>query len=195
MTRAHLTAALAVAIAILAVGQSCGAGKRADMAEARERAHLTAIAVANHRANEAIARADSLANVTQVRIDTARVTITRWRERTDTLTVPQIIALADTTIAACEAALDGCEQTIAAKDRALELRTAERDAMEDYNAHLRLRVMTPEPWWPTLVTVGVASGVGYAADGLGGAVVGAGIGLGLDIGRRGVVSLHRSIRR
>jgi hypothetical protein len=194
MTVRDIITVCAVAVAILFLGQSCGAGKRADMAEAREREHLSTIAVLGARAADAEARADSLARVTQVRVDTARVTVTRWRERTDTLTVVELIELGDSLAAACDRALDSCEATIGQQRIALDLRTAERDALAEYNAHLR-RVMRPEPWWPTMATVGVAAGVGYGVGGIEGAAVGAGVGLGLDVARRGVVSLNRSIRR
>jgi hypothetical protein len=193
MTVRDILAVCAIGIAILFAGQSCGAGKRADMAEAREREHLATIAVLGARAADAEALADSLARVTHVRVDTARVTVTRWRERTDTLTVVELIELGDSLAAACDRALDSCEETIAAKDRALDLRTAERDAMAEYNAHLR-RAMKPEPLWPTMATVGVAAGVGYGVGGLEGAAIGAGVGITVDLLRRGGTSLVRSLR-
>lgn len=181
-------------IALLWVGY-CGEAQKADANAAEAERLRTDVALANARADRAEREADSVRVETIIQIDTARVTITRWRERTDTLTVTEVIALADTTIAACERALGGCEIALQAGRVALTARTEERDALADYTAHLEARLGESPPIWPTLVLVGGGAAVGGALDGSGGALVGAGIGLGVDVGRRGIVSLTASLRR
>lgn len=84
-----------------------------------------AATAATRRAEAATAAADSLRRVADslegaYRVDT--LTLTRWRTRwdsivgpgrTDTLTIERVIAVADTTIRACTAALSTCEQRVA----------------------------------------------------------------------------------
>lgn len=95
-------------------------------------------------------RADSLAAHARTRIDTARVVLTRWRtlrdtlRLTDTLAVPVLVAEADRLALACEFALTGCEDAIAAKDSALAAERGRAEALAGYRTELEERIVRME---------------------------------------------------
>ena len=197
-----LVVALVLAVCVLLYGNS---RQQSENREAWQQ-----VAVANERAArwqataaERSAEADSLKAVTKARVDTAEVYITRWRTRVDSIGVPLgvvdttgMLALADSTIRACTLALGSCQQTVTAlesvveaQDSALLNLTEARDAL----ARSLERLEGGDPIWTTPALIGIGAGAGYAADGVQGALVGAGIGLATDIAWRGVKSLVRSI--
>lgn len=108
-----------VIVVLLLMGTTAWALERVARSKAEARAHT-----ADSMVVVLGKRADSLASV--YRADTVRLTQwrTRWDSivgpgRTDTLTIERVIAVADTTIRACTAALSTCELRVAvANERA-----------------------------------------------------------------------------
>lgn len=126
----RLIAGLVVLLAGIAVGAYVASVRGASEAD-RMRAEWSAerdslmdsLAVLEWDAAQAQDRADSLATVAATSVDTVRTYITRWRTRTDTLTLTQTVALADSTIGACEDAVDDCERALSSADSALTFQT------------------------------------------------------------------------
>lgn len=175
-----LTPALIAALVLLAVGLALGwllfrgdpdlAGRLQD-----QRTHIEAL-------HDSMAAVDSVAYAAGVEagkkdaaaresVDTVRVAVTRWRERVDTLTVPQIIAAGDSLAAACERAADDCEAALDARDRqitALGASVAARDTtivrIEEYRSELADRLKRSERWsWlRTVRDVAIGAAGAYA---------------------------------
>lgn len=116
------------------------------------------------RAYEAVRNhADSLEARTDTLVDTATVYVERWRTRTDTLTITEVVALADSTINACENALVSCLATVAAKDSALEASDVRADLLAEQNERLADRLLKKESRqkWRDLLIGGLGGSVGF----------------------------------
>ena len=156
---------LAVLALGLVLGSSCDSEPDPQLQRMEDSiARLERVAV------DAKARADSLESVTHVRVDTFTAYVTRWRTRTDTLTVTQVIALADSTITACENALVSCLATVEAKDSAITVLDAKAAALDAYAEELadRLARMESRRKWRDMLMAGLGGTVGYSVCSLAG---------------------------
>ncbi len=85
------------------------------------------------------------------RWDTAVVAVDRWKH--DTVTVERVVTLADSTIRACTAALQTCEQRVDAARRGWRVEAARADALE---------ALQGRPW--TAAGLSYDGGVGAFVD-------------------------------
>ena len=102
------------------------------------------------------------------------------------------VALANS-VRAFTAEVQRLEKVVAMQEKAIAARDEKIDALDTYTRELESRLRGGDPIWPTLVLVAGGGVLGYAVDGPQGAFVGVGAGLGVDVVRRGVKSLVRSI--
>lgn len=169
------------------------AERRADVWRGRAVADSLALIELRARA----ARADT---VVKLRVDTFEVRVKEYLALPDTASVETVRAVADSTISACRSALSACAIARSADaDVAFGLEVVNADlrgevaSLREANAALK-EASQPSSIIPDIVLVGGGCALGYALEGLRGCGKGAGGGLVVVVGYRGVRSLLESVR-